>query len=160
MSYAAPLQTIDLPIAGMDCAECARHVEEALKDVPGVQQVTVLLAAERATVRLDPAVATRELLAEAVAQSGYTVPPIITGAAESDGAAAPDSPARKAGELIGWGIVGLVAAVVLLAALGERLGVFDARSLSGCRGGSRRRRSRSAAGRSFAACFRPPGAGR
>lgn len=34
----------------MDCAECVRHVAHAFEAVPGVQQVTILLAAERATV--------------------------------------------------------------------------------------------------------------
>ncbi len=47
--------TIELPITGMDCAECALHVQHALQAVPGVHQADVLLAAEKAIVRLDRA---------------------------------------------------------------------------------------------------------
>lgn len=60
MTAPATTETLDLPIAGMDCAECAQRVEHGLRAVPGVQDVTVLLAAERATVRLDPTITTRE----------------------------------------------------------------------------------------------------
>lgn len=39
------MKTIELPIEGMDCADCARHVSRALEAVPGVCRVEVLLAA-------------------------------------------------------------------------------------------------------------------
>ena len=98
MSAAAPTQTLDLPIAGMDCAECARHVEQAVRAVPGVRDVTVLLAAERATVRLDPALASREQLEQAVVKAGYTVRPTVTGEAEAEATAEPAGLSRRAAQ--------------------------------------------------------------
>jgi Cu+-exporting ATPase len=62
-----------LPIKGMDCAECTQHVKHALEQVPGVQTVTVLLAAEKAILETDATV-DREMLSLAVKQSGYSVP--------------------------------------------------------------------------------------
>jgi Cu+-exporting ATPase len=38
------------PVSGMTCAVCVGHVEEALKEVPGVISATVNLASEKATV--------------------------------------------------------------------------------------------------------------
>jgi len=48
-------RTVEVPIQGMDCAECARHVREALVALPGVGSAEVLLGAEKAVVRIDPA---------------------------------------------------------------------------------------------------------
>ena len=38
------------PVGGMTCATCVAHVEEALKEVPGVVSVGVNLGSEKATV--------------------------------------------------------------------------------------------------------------
>lgn len=44
--------TLELPVAGMDCAECVRHVRQAWENLPGVKSVDVLLAAEKAILSL------------------------------------------------------------------------------------------------------------
>ncbi|MGE1156119.1 heavy metal translocating P-type ATPase [Pseudomonas kitaguniensis] len=63
--------TFDLPISGMTCASCAGRVERALGKVPGVQNVSVNLANERAHVdvlgQMDP-----DILIAAVDKAGYT----------------------------------------------------------------------------------------
>ena len=64
-------QTIEFPILGMDCAECTQHVQQAIAAVPGVRAVDVLLATEKAVVRLDPVRADRESIARAVEAVGY-----------------------------------------------------------------------------------------
>lgn len=46
-----PFSETTLLIGGMTCAACVRRVERALKDVPGVQDVSVNMATSRATVR-------------------------------------------------------------------------------------------------------------
>ena len=125
MSATVSTQTLDLPIAGMDCAECARHVEQGLRSVPGVQDATVLLAAERATVKLDPTVATRELLEQAVVKAGYTVRSEAAPGAGEPVAADQERPVQQATQWVTWGVLGLVALVVIVAAIGERIGVFD-----------------------------------
>lgn len=68
-------QTLEVPIKGMDCAECTQHVEKALARLPGVESVNVLLSAEKAIVRLDPALVDMPAIRRAVAGAGsYTVP--------------------------------------------------------------------------------------
>ncbi|MDE1883091.1 MAG: cadmium-translocating P-type ATPase [Rhodospirillales bacterium] len=64
----------ELAIGGMTCASCVGRVEKVLKRVPGVQDVSVNLAAERAHVLADGAVPL-SLLQEAVAKAGYTASP-------------------------------------------------------------------------------------
>ena len=61
-------------MAGMHCASCVRSIEEAVGRLPGVQRVSVNLAAERATVVLDPAAVTLAEITAAVAEAGYRVP--------------------------------------------------------------------------------------
>lgn len=72
------LTTVDLPIAGMDCASCAAHVEGAIKNLPGVADVRVLVSAERASVAFDPDRVTIDQLTAAVVRAGYRVPPEVT----------------------------------------------------------------------------------
>ena len=42
---------VEFAITGMTCANCARHVTEAIQSVPGVGSATVRLEANRASVR-------------------------------------------------------------------------------------------------------------
>jgi Au+-exporting ATPase len=63
--------TTSLAVEGMSCASCVGRVEQALSKVPGVENVSVNLATEKATIRgtnLD-----RNALAKAVEAAGYAV---------------------------------------------------------------------------------------
>ncbi|MEN5060756.1 heavy metal translocating P-type ATPase [Luteimonas sp. TWI1416] len=64
---------IDLPIAGMTCASCVGRVEKALAKVPGVAQVSVNLATERAHI-VSAGPVDRAALMQAVEGVGYAVP--------------------------------------------------------------------------------------
>ncbi|MDP2313041.1 MAG: heavy metal translocating P-type ATPase [Pseudomonadota bacterium] len=57
----------------MTCAACVRRVEKAFVAVPGVASATVNLVTNRATVTIDPTVATGAMLVEAVSRAGYEV---------------------------------------------------------------------------------------
>jgi P-type Cu+ transporter len=117
-----PDQAIELPIEGMDCAECATHVQRALAAVPGVASAQVLLAAEKALVRLDPTQADLAALTQAVVAAGYRVP------APAPAAGAAPSPLRTAPDFTRQVLTlfGLVfGAVLLVAVAGEWLGLFD-----------------------------------
>ncbi len=114
--------TITLPVAGMDCASCAAHIEQAVKKLPGVEGVQVLVAAERATVIYDPRQLGREQIVDAMGQAGYSVPDDTKIAVVE--AHAPSR--RKASSIIGWGMLGIVTLVVVVASLGEQLGLLDA----------------------------------
>nr|WP_290665129.1 heavy metal translocating P-type ATPase [Ardenticatena sp.] len=65
---------ITLPVQGMTCASCVRTVERSLKKVPGVKEVHVNLATERATVVLDEEGAGASELVNKVKEIGYEVP--------------------------------------------------------------------------------------
>ncbi len=67
------LSRVDLPVEGMTCASCVRHVERALTKVPGVEHVDVNLVSKRAAVTLARPVP-RSVLVEAVEKAGYEVP--------------------------------------------------------------------------------------
>ena len=71
--YQVPLATEIFNVKGMTCASCVGRVEKALRQVPGVSDVTVNLASEKATVEHFPGVVTFEDLSQAVHQAGYTL---------------------------------------------------------------------------------------
>lgn len=58
-------------VNGMDCAACARKVENAVKQVPGVKHVQVLFATEKLLVSAENDVS-RQVEA-AVSKAGYTL---------------------------------------------------------------------------------------
>ena len=65
-------QRLTLQVEGMTCASCVAHVTDALNEVPGVSQVSVNLATEKALVELDPQTVVPSLLAQALDDAGYT----------------------------------------------------------------------------------------
>src|SRR6266536_1823601 len=69
----AETQEVTFPVTGMTCASCVRRIEKALNKVDGVDQASVNLATEKATVRYDPAVASRAQMQAAVEKAGYGV---------------------------------------------------------------------------------------
>ena len=48
------LTKLEIPVQGMDCAECTMHVQHALAALPGVDDVHVLLSSEKAVLQIDP----------------------------------------------------------------------------------------------------------
>lgn len=58
-------------VDGMDCAACARKVETAVRQVPGVSQVQVLFATEKLLVNAEGDV--RAQVENAVRRAGYTL---------------------------------------------------------------------------------------
>ncbi len=58
-------------VAGMDCAACARKVENAVRQVPEVRQVHVLFATEKLVV--DAPASQRDAIEQAVRAAGYTL---------------------------------------------------------------------------------------
>lgn len=73
---------ISLPIDGMTCASCVGSVESALKEVPGVDSVSVNLATEKASIMAHAAI-DRAKLVQAVENVGYSVPGNFAPAASS-----------------------------------------------------------------------------
>jgi P-type Cu+ transporter len=65
---------LEVPVRGMDCAECTMHVQHALAALPGVDDVHVLLSSEKAVLQVDPALVDLPTIHKAVEGAGYTVP--------------------------------------------------------------------------------------
>src|SRR6266566_4655997 len=65
---------LEIPVRGMDCAECSMHVQHALAALPGVDDVHVLLSSEKAVLQIDPALVDLATIRKAVEGAGYTVP--------------------------------------------------------------------------------------
>jgi P-type Cu+ transporter len=122
MSAATPdgLRTLELQVRGMDCAECTRHVEQALVALPGVQDVRVLLSSEKAIMEVDPSKVDLPTVRKAVEGAGYTVPEVTSPVSEA-------GPSRSLGSFTRpiLTLFGLVfGAVLLLVVAGEWLGLF------------------------------------
>jgi Cu+-exporting ATPase len=67
------VSTIELPVTGMTCVNCANTIERTLKKTTGVGVAAVNFASERAQVQYDPAQVTPAQLVERVRQAGYDV---------------------------------------------------------------------------------------
>jgi Cd2+/Zn2+-exporting ATPase/Cu+-exporting ATPase len=115
----ANLQTLEIPVQGMDCTECTRHVQQAIAALPGVQSVDVFLSAEKAVIRLDPAHVDLPAIQQAVEDAGYSVR--LPSAAQSHSSASGDF-TRQVLTLFGV-VFGVVLFVVVV---GEWLGLFEA----------------------------------
>ena len=63
--------TQTIPIGNMSCAGCARRLEKALGEVPGVEQASVNFATEKATVTYDQAQVRLPALRQAIEKTGY-----------------------------------------------------------------------------------------
>ena len=70
--YGVPKATVEFPVTGMTCANCAMTIERALKKkVPGVLHASVNFAAERASVEYIPSLATIDDMIAAIEKAGY-----------------------------------------------------------------------------------------
>jgi len=112
------METLDIPVAGMDCAECTQHVQDAIAALPGVASVNVFLATEKATVRFDSGSVDLSAIRKAVEDAGYSVP-----VAESSVPATSPLADFTHPVLTVFGIV--FGAVLFIVVAGEWLGLFE-----------------------------------
>src|SRR3990172_5394190 len=110
-------EILEIPIQGMDCADCTRHVQRAIARLPGVDSVEVFLASEKAIVHHQPGQVNLPAIRKAVAEAGYSVPePIETG---------PQIPAASEFTRPVLTLLGVVFGLVLfVVVVGEGLGLF------------------------------------
>jgi Cu+-exporting ATPase len=107
---------LEVPIAGMDCAECTEHVRHAIAALPGVVSVDVFLASEKASIRLDPARVSQDAIRGAVEGAGYRVAAPDATSVEASG--------RALTRQLGLLLAALFGVVLFVAVVGEGLGVF------------------------------------
>ena len=113
---------LQLPIEGMTCASCVNRIERFLRRTPGVEEATVNLATEVATIRYLPEVAGRAELVQAVEAAGYDVRPEAPAAdaaqslaAEADREAAVRD--REAAVLLRQAVVSIAIAIGIMAVM-------------------------------------------
>lgn len=66
-------KTINIPVTGMSCANCALTIERTVKKVPGVKTASVNFATEQASMSFDPDQVQVEKLVEKIQDAGYGV---------------------------------------------------------------------------------------
>ena len=86
--YEIPTTTIELPLLGMTCANCANTIERTLNKVEGVVEATVNYASEKAAVQYIVGTTSKADLIAAVRQAGYDVVEAAGGEAEPEDAEA------------------------------------------------------------------------
>ncbi len=69
-----PVSKVQLPVAGMTCANCAMNIERAVKKLDGVRKVNVNFAADQVTVELDPGQTDIGAVIARIEKIGYKVP--------------------------------------------------------------------------------------
>ncbi len=71
--YEIPTASLDLPLLGMTCANCASNIERALNKVDGILTATVNYANEKASITYATGAVTRAEMVAAVRKAGYDV---------------------------------------------------------------------------------------
>ncbi|HEX9132309.1 MAG TPA: cation-translocating P-type ATPase [Ktedonobacteraceae bacterium] len=112
---------LEIPVHGMDCAECTMHVQHALADLPGVEDVHVLLSSEKAVLQVDPSQVDLPTIRKAVEAAGYTVPEHAASTQAQPASKTLSTFTRPIFTLFGF-VFGIVLLVVIV---GEWLGFFE-----------------------------------
>jgi Cd2+/Zn2+-exporting ATPase/Cu+-exporting ATPase len=122
--HMAELQTLEIPISGMDCTECTQQVQRAIETLKGVETVNVFLASEKAIVRLDPEQVDIPSIRTAVQGAGYDVP-ASKPAASGDGSTQRQQLAGDFHRRLTVLLVSVFAIILSSIIFGEGLGFFD-----------------------------------
>jgi len=94
LGYGVATTKAELPIEGMTCANCVFTIERNLKRLPGVENVTVNLATEKASIVYNPAMLDMTEVKDLVEDLGYHV--IETGDMDEDAQVDAERQAREA----------------------------------------------------------------
>lgn len=112
LGYEPVVATLEIGVGGMTCANCSARVERQLRRLPGVLEVGVNLATERAWLRYLPAMLDPAAIAGCIRDAGYVPRPL---AGEEDRQAARLAGEQRALRRDVWIALGLALPVLLLA---------------------------------------------
>jgi len=87
VGYDVDIERTELDIAGIMCVACITAIENALKEVPGVIDVSINPVTAKAVIDYDPSVVTVDAIIQTIRNTGYDVievPPIEAEAARGD----------------------------------------------------------------------------
>lgn len=71
LGYHTITETVDLDILGMTCSACSNRIENRLRKIEGISDVTVNLALETAQIKYYPAVISIEEIQQGIEKLGY-----------------------------------------------------------------------------------------
>ncbi len=112
----AKIQTLEVPIGGLDCAACAGRVQQAIARLPGVESAYVSLASGKAVIRFDPTCVDERAIREVIERAGGSVP---------EEASVDTAPGEGLGRRTTALLAAVSGAVLLSVAVGEWGGLFD-----------------------------------
>jgi len=70
--FSVPIESQSFNVSGMTCAACSGRLEKVLSEIPGIQQASVNLATEIATVRSASGLITQQQIKDAIAKAGFS----------------------------------------------------------------------------------------
>ena len=73
LGYGVASGKLEIPVSGMTCANCAATIERNLRKIPGVVEVNVNYATERATVEFIPTLVDYAAIRQKIVDVGYGV---------------------------------------------------------------------------------------
>jgi Cu+-exporting ATPase len=103
--------TTELSVGGMTCASCVAQITRAIKKVPGVEDASVNLATEQATVE-HSADLSANLLVAAIEKAGYDASVVVDREDDAD-AERREAEIRRRGRLLAFGVALFVPTLVL-----------------------------------------------
>ena len=112
-------QTIEIPIAGMDCTECTQTVQRAISSLSGIKKADVFLSSEKAIVQLDPSIVKMTDIRNAVKNAGYSVPE------QNEENTTPNAALSNFSRRIFTALGLAFGGIILLVVAGEWLGLLD-----------------------------------
>jgi len=68
-----PDQKIQIPVTGMSCANCAKNIEKAVKDLDGINDINVNFASEKTEIDFDFKILNLKTIVEKIENAGYGV---------------------------------------------------------------------------------------
>ncbi len=121
--YGATMATLDLPIAGMTCNNCANTISRNLRRVDGVLEAEASYASERAHVRYLPSMVEVSDIKRAIRDAGYSVIE-VEGDEEAQvdaeqAARAADLADKKRKVIVG----GTLTAIIMVLSMAEMVGI-------------------------------------
>ncbi len=119
-------ERVTIPVTGMTCAVCQSFVQRTLAAEAGVEEATVNLMLQNATVRFDPSVASVTRLVETIRRTGYGAEmPVVAESALEEQERNDEEQLReyrslrgKAAASVLAGVVAMIASVPLMSAGG------------------------------------------
>ena len=67
------METVVLRVNGMSCDHCSNAVKNGIKELNGIQDVSVDLASKQVSIDFDPSVVNKDAFVSAITEAGYEV---------------------------------------------------------------------------------------